>query len=240
MLFLLPPVLRLLGAWGIPAVAVADAPIFRAGCTYVYQAVYVSPRGDTLSREWVTIAPTGFPWKYQKKTQTALMVRYAYSRQDSLTFLSYPNPQTKKATQPKPYEWVKSLETGAIENPQQVWIHPLRSNQYVYTEIAPFPQVKLDSLTLNGVWHNQTAILMGWGAFNGKTTSHYHVVKRETKQYGALVADNCWLIQAQGHHAQLGTSYLDFYFHPTYGFVEMNYRFYDGTKISFTLLRITN
>jgi hypothetical protein len=44
-------------------------------------------------------------------------------------------------------------------------------NQYVYTEIAPYPQVKLDSLVLGGVWHNKLAILMGWGAFNGKTSS---------------------------------------------------------------------
>jgi hypothetical protein len=206
----------------------------------MYRATLVSPHGDTLSREVVTLTPTGQPWKYQKKTQVGLVIRYAYSRQDSLRFLAHPSPLTKKATEPKPYTWVRSLETGATESPQQVWMHPLRGNQYVYTEMAPFPQVKLDSLTLDGIWHNQTAILMGWGAFNGKTTSRYHVVKRETRQYGAHIADNCWLIQAEGHHSQLGTSYLDFYFHPTYGFVEMNYRFYDGTKISFTLTQATN
>jgi hypothetical protein len=169
-----------------------------------------------------------------------VVVRYAYTRQDSLRFLTYPNPLAKKPTEPKHYSWVRSLETGAIESPGEVWMHPLRDNQYVSTEIAPHPQVKLDSLALGSVWHNKTVILMGWGAFNGKTSSQYHVVKRETKRYGSLVAADCWFIQAQSQHSQLGTSYLDFYFHPTYGFVELNYRSFDGTRITFVLTQVTN
>jgi hypothetical protein len=239
MSFLLPAVLGALSRWANPTAATVP-PIFQAGRVYTYQAVVVSPHGDTLSRERVTITPTGRPWKYQKKLQTGLAVRYAYSVQDSLTFLAHPSPLTQKPTAPKPYAWVKALETGAIENPQQVWMHPLRDNQYVYTEIAPYPQVKLDSLVLGGAWHNRLAILLGWGAFNGQTTSQYHVVKRETKRYGALVAADCWFIQAQSQHSRLGTSYLDFYFHPAYGFVEMQYRCFDGTRISFVLAQVTD
>jgi hypothetical protein len=240
LVFLLLALLGLLSHWTPLAASIENTPIFQAGRTFTYRATLVSPQGDTLSRERVTITPTGQPWKYQKKTQLGVVVRYAYSRQDSLRFLTYPNPLTKKSTEPKPYSWVRSLETGAIESPQQVWMHPLRSNQYVSTEIAPHPQVKLDSLALGGVWHNKTVILMGWGAFNGKTSSQYHVVKRETKRYGTLVAADCWFIQAQSQHSQLGTSYLDFYFHPNYGFVELNYRCFDGTRISFVLTQITN
>ena len=239
-MLLLPTVLGLLSYWLTSPTLSPDAPIFRAGRTYVYQALFISPHGDTLSRERVTIIAMGHPWKLQKKVQTALAVQYAYSRQDSLTFLTYPNPLTKKPTQPKRFNWVKSVETGAIETPQQVWMHPLRDNQYVSTEIAPYPLVKLDSLVLNGVWHQQLAVMMGWGAFKGKTVSRYRVVKRETRRYGSLMAANCWLIQAESHHSQLGTSYLDFYFHPNYGFMEMRYRFYDGTRISFLLAQVSN
>jgi hypothetical protein len=191
LVFLLLALLGLLSHWTPLAASIENTPIFQAGRTFTYRATLVSPQGDTLSRERVTITPTGQPWKYQKKTQLGVIVRYAYSRQDSLRFLTYPNPLTKKPTEPKPYSWVRSLETGAIESPQQVWMHPLRSNQYVSTEIAPHPQVKLDSLALGGVWHNKTVILMGWGAFNGKTSSQYHVVKRETRRYGTLVAADC-------------------------------------------------
>jgi hypothetical protein len=240
LVFLLPALFGLLSHWTPLATSTENTPLFQAGRTFTYRATLVGPQGDTISRERVTITPTGQPWKYQKKTQLGVIVRYAYSQQDSLRFLTYPNPLTKKPTEPKPYSWVRWLETGAIESPQQVWMHPLRSNQYVSTEIAPHPQVKLDSLALGGVWHNKTVILMGWGAFNGKTSSQYHVVKRETKRYGTLMAADCWFIQAKSQHSQLGTSYLDFYFHPAYGFVELNYRCFDGTSISFVLTQVTN
>jgi len=66
------------------------------------------------------------------------------------------------------------------------------------------------------------------------------VVKKEERQYGDLLIDNCWLIQSIGEHSKLGKNYLDFYFHSTYGFVEMNYRFYDGTIISFVLSEVNS
>lgn len=48
----------------------------------------------------------------------------------------------------------------------------------------------------------------------------------------------CWLVRSVGKHNKLGNSYLDFYFHPKYGFTEMHYRFYDGVKISFVLEQV--
>lgn len=108
----------------------------------------------------------------------------------------------------------------------------------------------LDSLKPGGEWKNTVYILAGWGAFKGKNECSYQVVRQERRQYGSLALENCWFIRSKGIHSQidkwllrvlsgkgkaLGESYLDFYFHPAYGFTEMNYRFYDGTKISFLL-----
>lgn len=211
--------------------------IFNANRTYHYHAVFVSPTGDTLSQERITLQPSREPWAFQKKTQTAFQVVYNYTLQDSLTFLTHTNPKTKRSDKPERYLWEKQETTGAIENKQSVWIHPIRSNQYNYTEIAPFPSVKLDSLQA-GEWQNTMLILMGWGAFKGKSINHYQVKKQETRQYGALTLPNCWLIHAVGEHSKLGKSYLDFYFHPQYGFTEMRYRFYDGTRISFVLEQV--
>ena len=129
--FLVPAVLGALSRWANPTAATAPPPVFQAGRVYTYQAMVVSPRGDTLSRERMTVTPTGRPRKYQKKLQTGLAIRYAYSEQESLTFLAHPSPLAQKPGAPKLYAWAKSLETGAIENPQQVWMHPLRDNQYV-------------------------------------------------------------------------------------------------------------
>jgi len=208
--------------------------IFSPTRTYHYQATFISPAGDTLSRERIAFKPSSQPWKYDKD-QTAFEIRYNYTPEDSLTFLSYLNPQSKKKKKPQRYIWDESVTTGAKENEQQVWIHPIRNNQYNYTEVAPYPDVRLDSLEAGGEWNSTLLIMMGWGAFKGKVESHYQVVKQEHRQYGSLSLDSCWLVHAVGKHSKLADSYLDFYFHPEYGFVEMNYRFYDGTKISFVL-----
>lgn len=211
--------------------------IFNANRTYHYRAAFISPSGDTLSRERITLQPSGESWVAQKKTQIAFRVLFKYTPQDSVTFSTRLNPESKSPDKPKPYIWTKSYTTGAIENKQEVWIHPIRDNQYSYTEVAPFPQVKRDSLIAGGGWGSRMVFLFQ-GAFNGKAANRYQVEKQETRQYGSVVMPGCWLIQAVGEHSKLGKSYLDFYFHPQYGFTEMHYRFYDGTRIDFVLEQV--
>ncbi|MFD2513342.1 hypothetical protein ACFSRY_05645, partial [Pontibacter locisalis] len=38
--------------------------IFNPNRNYSYQAFFVSPSGDTLTREQITLQPNGQPWKY--------------------------------------------------------------------------------------------------------------------------------------------------------------------------------
>jgi hypothetical protein len=211
--------------------------IFNPSKTYHYQATFINFAGDTLSKEQITFKPTGEPWKWDKK-QTAFEIQYSYLPKDSIAFLSHLNPQSKKIDKPERYMWDKKIITGAIETDSQVWIHPIRENQYNYTEIAPFPSVMKDSLHIGGEWHSLLSITMGWGAFKGKVIRQYKVIKQENRLYGNLSLQNCWLINSVGEHDKLGKSYLDFYYHREYGFVEMNYRFYDGTKITFVLKEV--
>jgi hypothetical protein len=218
-----------------PSAAPDSLVIFRAGRTYEYRAIFINPAGDTLTRGGVTLEALGTPWAAQPKTQTAIRRHYHYTAQDSITFLTYPDPRTKRPDKPKGYIWARTDVTGIIENKQQVWIHPFRDNQYVHTEIAPFPKVLLDSLQLGGHWRNRLLIIMGHGKFKGTTNSTYQVAGQEIRQYGALSLPGCWLIKSVATHDKLGDSYLDFYFHPEYGFTEMHYRFFDGTRISFVL-----
>ncbi|SHI61838.1 hypothetical protein SAMN02745146_1195 [Hymenobacter daecheongensis DSM 21074] len=218
----------------------ASAPdslvIFSAQRTYHYRAVYISPTGDTLSRERITMQPSGQPWVGQPKRQSACTVQYSYRPADSLTFSARPNPQTQDVRKPYAWQWQYSTVTGVIENPQEIWIHPFRSNQYAYTEVAPFPQVKPALLHPGKSWRGGRLFIMGgWGAFKGSVQPTYHVKAPATRRYGKQDLSGCWLIEAVGQHSRLGTSYLDFYFHPRYGFTEVHYRFYDGTRISFVL-----
>jgi hypothetical protein len=241
------PLLTLLsGVLALPLLAVAGpspAPdsllIFRARRTYHYEAFFISPAGDTLSRERITLQASGRPWVGQPKVQTACTVRYSYRPADSLTFSARPNPQSLPGRPPQAYAWQKSTVTGVIENAQEIWMHPFRSNQYVYTEVAPFPQVKRAMLHPGGSWRGgRLFILGGWGAFKGSVRPTYNVEKQDARRYGASTLPGCWLIEAVGQHSRLGNSSLRFYFHPRYGFTEMHYRFYDGTRISFVLEQV--
>jgi hypothetical protein len=115
-------------------------------------------------------------------------------------------------------------------------MHPMRDNQYVHTEVAPFPSVRRAQLRAGGGWQGgRLFILSGWGAFKGTMQPTYTVEKLVTRQYGGRPLAGCWLIHAVGKHSRLGNSYLDFCFHPQYGFTEMHYRFFDGTRVSFVL-----
>lgn len=208
--------------------------IFNANRTYHYHAIFVSPAGDTLSQERITLQPSGEPWAFQKKTQTAFQILYHYTPQDSVTFSTRLHPKSKSLNKLKRYSWSTTSTTGAIENKQEIWMHPIRDNQYEHTEAAPFPDVRFDSLAAGGNWRSGMIFALQ-GAFNGKSVNQYQVDKQETRQYGSLTLPDCWLIHAASDHSKLGKSYLDYYFHPQYGFTEMHYRFYDGTRISFVL-----
>ncbi|MBK0382463.1 hypothetical protein I5M32_05765 [Pedobacter sp. SD-b] len=213
--------------------------VFSPNKIYEFQASYINSKGDTLTKEWIELKPFGKPWKFQK-TQTAYIVYYHFTKADSLKFLSNLNPVSKNPKKPKPYFWSKtSGETGALENDTTLWMHPFRENQYVYTEIAPFPEIRKKLLKIDGEWKNGLGIYLGWGNFKGKVFSTYTVLKKENRTYGNLYLKDCWLIHAVGKHNKLGKSYLDFYYHPEYGFVEMNYTFYDGVKINFVLKSVT-
>ena len=210
--------------------------IFNGRRTYQYRAIYVSPAGDTLSRERIRLLPSGQPWVGQPKRQKACTVQYSYRPADSLTFSARSNPQTLDTQKPYLYDWRKSTVTGVIEDPREIWIHPFRNNQYAYTEEAPFPQIRRAFLQPGSSWRGGRLFIMGgWGAFKGSVQPTYTVEKLDDRQYGVRTLSGCWLIHSVGKHSRLGNSYLDFYFHPQYGFTEMHYRFFDGTRISFVL-----
>lgn len=208
--------------------------IFSAKKSYNYEAIFTDKNGIIVSKELINLLPLEEPWKWDKN-QTSFKVKYNYTPKDSIAFLSYINPISKNPKKPKPYIWYKSIITGAVENDSTVWMHPFRDNQYEHTEIAPFPEIKKSLLKIEYGWKNALNIMIGGGNFKGKVISTYTVIKKEDKAYGNLNLKDCWLIHAVGEHDKLGKSYLDFYYHPEYGFVEMNYKFYDGVKISFIL-----
>lgn len=65
--------------------------------------------------------------------------------------------------------------TGVIENERQLWMHPFRSNQYNFTEVAPFPEVKFP-VEVGREWSSSLGIGAGWGDWDNTIVSNYYKV----------------------------------------------------------------
>ncbi|PZE15838.1 hypothetical protein DNU06_15775 [Putridiphycobacter roseus] len=219
--------------------------VYNKNKTYTYEAIFVQKDGDTLTTENIVVQPTGEPWV--QKTQTKFYIHY---NTDS-NFIHFVNPINARRKKFEKYKkiykkkgedfsvwWTKKSSTGAIESSKELWIHPFRDNQYVYTEVAPFPCVELDSLNIGGNWHSSLEIMLGWDNFKGTVKSDYTVVKNEDYNYGDVVLDSCWRINAIANHSTLGESKNNFLYHSEYGFVQQHLTLYDGTIISFKLIKV--
>lgn len=191
------------------------------------------------------MSPKNHKWLVDRSQQA---VRYSYYP-DTLGLKNFVNPinkmkqfseyfndkQTKKG---KPFygAWNINESTGAVENAKSVWIHPFRANQYIYTEVAPFPEVEYEHLKVNDSWIGSINIGYGWDNFIGHSASIYTVVGRA--DYRKINLNDCWEINAISRHSSLGESCLNYLFHSEYGFVEMKYEFYDRNRIEFYMVEI--
>lgn len=206
--------------------------LFDSLATYQYKALFIDANGDTLTNEKVILQSTGQVWSAQK-TQT--LVNYTYFP-DSIAYL-FRDPRFKKT---KYISISNESRSGVIETDSSIWIHPFRSNQYLYTEVAPFPQVKKNKLKIENEWNGGVLFIMnGWGRFKGRVRSTYHVTNMIEKEFNNQLLSECWVIDAVGTHNKLGISTLNVLYNKDHGFLEMNYIFYNGAKIQFVLEKVT-
>jgi len=200
--------------------------IFKAGKTYHYKAIYLSSNNDTLSNRFVLMKTTGERWEWQPEKQDLVYYEFPDYKADSIKLS---NHDINKEFQ----FWRSQTGEGVIENIEQVWMHPIRINQYKFTEIAPFPQVQLP-LKKGKKWGNPIRIDEGWGEWNGLTIeSTYKITGQTTFKLNDLKID-CWIIKSVAK-CHLGESKLTTYFNEEFGFVKMVYQNYVNEKLVFEL-----
>ena len=205
--------------------------IFDSTKTYIYSALFIDKTGDTLTHEKIILQPLGIPWEFQK-TQTKYEIKYFPT--DSI-LRNMKSPKSKKKKQ-KNINIYKKTSSGAIEDSSSVWMHPFRSNQYLYTEICAFPYVDLTNLRVGEKWNGGTLFIMaGWGKFKGKVAQTYEVVEQIKYDNNNIQIDDCWKIIGIGNHNKLGQSRVQYIFNKSFGFLEFNYTFFDRTKIHIKL-----
>ena len=124
--------------------------------------------------------------------------------------------------------------TGVIENVEVVWMHPFRLNQYNFTEVAPFPEVKFP-LKIGKAWTGNLNIQQGWGDWeNTHGYFQYQITLKEdiTTLFGKI--ENCWKIESKSKY-EFGQSKLVYWFSEKFGFVKMDYINYGNQTLEIEL-----
>lgn len=200
--------------------------------SYHYNAVFINKAGDTLSNEKIILKPTGKVWESDKDQDLLI---YYYTPND--TILSQFRDQSSSKS--KKFQFCGSIRysTGLIETDSLIWIHPFRMYQYQVTEVAPFPEIRINKLKVGSTWSENLAILF-WGRFSGKMKNKYEVIETVPYQFMNQQLEECWHIKSIGIHNRLGESTLNYIYQKRFGFLSMNYNCFDGTQIIFTLEKV--
>ncbi len=131
---------------------------------------------------------------------------------------------------------------GVIEDETTLWSHPPREGNYRVLELSPFPYLKFplhagkqwtDSLDV-GAWYSNPA----WAVWQDdmRVTSTYVVQGQKPLRtpFGLL---SCWVIQARATCAK-GSSTLELWYQPQYGFVRLNYQTLNHKIIDLGLVQL--
>ncbi len=215
------------------AILIVPEAIFAAEKKYFYKAIYKDKEGNVLTEEQVTMYLTGEPWEWQPDLQQEAIINYNFTEETKAAFTPHPiNPTLN-------WGFVTEEVTGVIEEEgQRLWIHPFRLNQYIFTEVAPFPEVLLP-ISIGQKWSSSLSVISGWGIWDNSTIDcTYEVANQLDKPYPMGSLKDVWRIKSESNFS-LGTSTLELYYHEKYGFVEMDYVNYEGERLTFTMTDAT-
>ncbi|MBA9079574.1 hypothetical protein [Rufibacter quisquiliarum] len=206
--------------------------IFKPCRQYIYQAIYKDKAGQLISEGKVWMMATGQRWEWQPSKQDEVALQFEIPDEEASLTKHYPNKGLAAQSQ-----FITEATTGIIENAEEVWMHPFRSNQYHFTEVAAFPAVRLP-LEPGQTWTDYLNIGQGWGDWENTTVhSLYKVAERGNLKTRYKELSDCWKIETTST-APFGNSVHNFWFHGTYGFVKMEYVNYQGQTLSFELAEV--
>tara|TARA_R110002012_G_scaffold321751_1_gene551193 strand:+ start:1126 stop:1986 length:861 start_codon:yes stop_codon:yes gene_type:complete len=130
--------------------------------------------------------------------------------------------------------------SGAIENEENVWIHPPRYKYFRILELNPFPYIKAPyqigtkwtwNLTIGDHWADER-----WKLWEGQIENKYvyEITDKQTLNTD-LGEIECFVIQSKAE-SRIGETKLTAYFNSNYGFVKLDYVNIDGSKTNLELI----
>lgn len=213
--------------------------VYRVGNRFTYKFEHITPQGEI---QYFKIIDGGDNWNFvnieeaDSTTIKTVIIEVANGNPMSdhipdynQTVLIYRNPvQTK----------IYSM-SGAIENEENVWIHPPRDNYFRILEINPFPYIKAPynigtkwtwQLTIGEFWSDPR-----WKLWQGQIENNYTYKITDKKRIKTALGElECYIIESIAK-SRIGETKLTSYFNTELGFVRLNYTNIDGSKTNLEL-----
>ena len=210
-----------------PAFDFPRKTIFQSCRTFIYEAKYWDPNYNLISKEDVRMISTG-NFVGDGGNEIDILVQFGDRGSEEKAIRAFNINEDLKDL-----PWKRNNHQSAQETDTDVWMHPFRDNQYVFTQVAPYPSVNLP-LEAGKKWTSNLIIYEGWGDWNNQQLiSEYEVIGEELIDlpFGSVLA---WRI-----HAFLDTPFgiatHDFWYHTSYGFVKMQYTNFEDQLLLFEL-----
>lgn len=206
--------------------------VFKPCRELIYRAKFKSEKNELISSSRIKMMATGKRWEFQPEKQDEIIVQYEFTNGD---FNKNKKIQLNKGFLDK--DWMKEGVEGVIENVEEVWMHPFRFNQFNFTEVAPFPEVKFP-LEIGKAWTGNLQIQEGWGDWeNSNGYFEYKITGKESINTNFGVIENCWKVESKSTY-EFGQSKFDYWFSEELGFVKMNYVNYGNQTLEIELEEI--
>ncbi|UOR04493.1 hypothetical protein MUN82_16290 [Hymenobacter aerilatus] len=198
-------------------------PILTENRRFVYAARWYAPGATTATLDTVVLTALGKP-----------LPEYTPQMAYDWTFRHLDTTTTS----------TQKERVGAFDRSDKFWLHPPRRAQYRILELNPFPDIELpakpDKTWLWTVFPPDIYADSAWVVWKGVlTVNHRYQVIDSTQLSTPLGRLPCYHVQAIGT-CKLGTTALESYFNPTYGFVRLNYRNIDSSRLELQMVSVTS
>jgi len=222
-------VVTLLACQSQPTQIALPTQIFVKGRKLTYQVVQTTPTGRQPQVD--TLVLTSFGPDRRKIVYTFPTAHYTLHAEQINLGYSYDAHSAPNNS------------SGVFEHDSLLWIHPPREGVYAVLELSPYPYVQLPA-KIGHQWSWELGVGDQWGnpqwvTWRGdiQVKSQYQITGQQwlTTPLGAL---HCWVVRAQAS-SPVGTSSLDMWYHPAYGFVRLNYLTVQGKSVNFNLVAST-
>ena len=228
LLLLCPLLLAACHAATPPATDVPKAgwqPILTQNRRFVYAARWYAPGTTAATLDTVVLTALGKPWTIDT-TQTAYEWSFRLQLDTTLTA-------------------AQSVVAGAFDRPDKFWLHPPRRSHYYILELNPFPDIELPA-TIGKTWKVKNfyapdyASNPAWATWEGSLFLQQQWEITDSLRLPTPLGHlPCYCVLATST-CKLGTTTLESYFNPRYGFVRLNYRNIDRSRLALELVSVTS